>query len=266
MEDNCNLSPFLIIIFLELIFVQIVGLGRLFLSVAKSEEQHPGRDCDTGSESRLEQHPPLDTPTDPQFPLVRKTGTWVAADSGASPATPSVQATLPLQPATATSSSPRSSSDSAPSLTATHSPMSSLTSSPATSSPMSSLTSLPASPSPMSSLTSSPMSRSSFSSAALISSRPSRASTTASPSPRAIASSSATSSSPSPRSAMSSSSFLTPLLSLEQSTSGCWSTMRGSATLTPGLTTCWWPSCSSSSARDSGTSAPSSFRSGPRSG
>ena len=119
-EDYCITPPFFIIILLELSFVQIVGLGSLFLSATNSEELNPGRDCDTGSESRLEQHPPLDTPTDPQFPLVRKTGTWVAADSGASPstspATPSVQARLPLQPATATSLLLRSSSDSAPSL------------------------------------------------------------------------------------------------------------------------------------------------------
>ena len=70
-EDNGTIPPFFIIILLELSFVQIVGLGSLFLSATNSEEQNPGRDCDTGSESRLEQHPPLDTPTDPQFPMVR---------------------------------------------------------------------------------------------------------------------------------------------------------------------------------------------------
>ena len=82
MEDYGTIPPFIIIIQLELSFVQIVGLGSLLLSVTNSEEKKPGRDCDTGSESRLEQHPPLDTPPDPQIPLVGKSGTWVAADSG----------------------------------------------------------------------------------------------------------------------------------------------------------------------------------------
>ena len=79
-EDDYYLPPFIITIKLNI--VQIVGLGRLFLSVTRSGEHHPGRNCDTGSESRLEQHPSLDMPTDPQFPLVGKTETWVAADSG----------------------------------------------------------------------------------------------------------------------------------------------------------------------------------------
>jgi len=43
-EDNCNLSPIIIISNTELIIVQIVGLGWLFLRVTKSGEQHPGRD------------------------------------------------------------------------------------------------------------------------------------------------------------------------------------------------------------------------------
>ena len=66
-EDYCIIPPFFIIILLELIFVQIVGLGSLLLSATNSEEQNPGRDCD-----RWEKHPSLDTQPGPQFPLVGK--------------------------------------------------------------------------------------------------------------------------------------------------------------------------------------------------
>ena len=127
-EDYCNciIPPFFIIILLELIFVQIVGLGSLFLSATNSEEHHPGRDCDTGSESRLEQHPPLDTHSGPQFPMVRITETWVAADSGLS--------RLPCSQAdtAATSSSPTTSSRRTSALSSIASPTTSPATSPAT--------------------------------------------------------------------------------------------------------------------------------------